>query len=358
MIIVVTLVCILTLHTSQCASYRYTNTSCLETYKLDKTNKDKITCTGEHVVNHCIPDDQHKEMEVCVEWKWITPGYCPYYDKLSDAIKEEGCTSYCLWNEDLFDVCKCSSTFNKNGSCKKKCEDAFGSYKYIFCEHENVPHLDTTTVNGTLGGYDTTHSQESQTNDGTIWIIIGITVSVVVLLAIIIAVIIAVVAVRRRIKKRRHSRGDNETQEMVTFIEENQRERNNSGNVDVEMHVPSVTDQSSNQTVKDDSNDEKKEIQTHADDNSGDENAELEDVVVDNTLRESDNGGGSSNNVTMKHVDEQEHQSNIADTHLNSSADSGSDQDGNEDTSKDNIVTEGIFVDSPIDSVNGVLELL
>ncbi|XP_056007361.1 uncharacterized protein LOC130050790 [Ostrea edulis] len=132
MIIVVTLLCILSLHTSQCVSFRYTNTSCLETYKQNRTNMDKITYTGEHVVNHCIPDDQHKEVEVCVRWKWITPDYCPYYDKFSDAIKEVPCSFYCLWNEDLHDVCTCPS--RKKDACINICKDVFGSYMYIFCE--------------------------------------------------------------------------------------------------------------------------------------------------------------------------------------------------------------------------------
>lgn len=136
-------------------------------------------------------------------------------------------------------------------------------------------------------------------------------------------------------------------QEVMNVVEDEHGERKDNEDSDVKPHADKTsnrivksadellgqtanpTDESWKQNVNSDPNDEKKEIQTHADDNSREEeNSELDDVVVDNTLRESDNGGGSSNNVTMKHVDEQEHQSNIADTHLNSSADSGSDQEG------------------------------
>ncbi|XP_056007055.1 uncharacterized protein LOC130046607 isoform X4 [Ostrea edulis] len=165
MIVFVTLLCIFSLHTSQCVSYRYTTTSCLETYKLDRTNKDKITCTGEHVVNHCIPDDQHKEMEVCVQWKWITPGYCPYYDKFSDVIKEVRCSFYCLWNEDLHGVCSCPSRLNDD-SCDKKCKKDFGSDKYILCEPDKVSTTISPATHINSGGHGSRESSDSKINVG------------------------------------------------------------------------------------------------------------------------------------------------------------------------------------------------
>ncbi|XP_056007041.1 uncharacterized protein LOC125664393 isoform X4 [Ostrea edulis] len=163
MIVLVTLLCILSLHISQCVSFRYTTTSCLVTYKLDRTNMDKITCTGEHVVNHCIPDDQHKEMEVCVQWKWITPGYCPYYDKFSDVIKEVRCSFYCLWNEDLHDVCTCPSRLNDD-SCDKKCKKDFGSDKYILCEPDKVSTTISPATHINSGGHGSRESSDSKIN--------------------------------------------------------------------------------------------------------------------------------------------------------------------------------------------------
>ncbi|XP_056007223.1 uncharacterized protein LOC125664399 isoform X2 [Ostrea edulis] len=163
MIIVVTLLCIFSLHISQCVFFRYTNTSCLETYKLDRTNKDRITCTGEHVVNHCIPDDQHKELEVCVQWKWITTGYCPYYDTISDVIKEVRCTSYCLQNDDLQVICTCPSISNDD-SCNQKCKNDFGSDKYIFCEPDKVSTTISPTTNIMSGGHELWNSSDLQIN--------------------------------------------------------------------------------------------------------------------------------------------------------------------------------------------------
>ncbi|XP_056007046.1 uncharacterized protein LOC130046607 isoform X2 [Ostrea edulis] len=183
MIVFVTLLCIFSLHTSQCVSYRYTTTSCLETYKLDRTNKDKITCTGEHVVNHCIPDDQHKEMEVCVQWKWITPGYCPYYDKFSDVIKEVRCSFYCLWNEDLHGVCSCPSRLNDD-SCDKKCKKDFGSDKYILCEPDKVSTTISPTFSITFGRNGTESSRESQFNDSAIGIAFGVILPLILLVVV------------------------------------------------------------------------------------------------------------------------------------------------------------------------------
>ncbi|XP_056007087.1 uncharacterized protein LOC130050753 isoform X2 [Ostrea edulis] len=183
MIVLVTLLCIFSLHTSQCVSFRHTTTSCLETYKLDRTNMDKITCTGEHVVNHCIPDDQHKEMEVCVQWKWITPGYCPYYDKFSDVIKEMRCSFYCLWNEDLHDVCTCPSRLNDD-SCDKKCKNDFGSDKYILCEPDKVSTTISLTFNITSGRNGTENSPESEFNGSAMGITLGVILPLILLVVV------------------------------------------------------------------------------------------------------------------------------------------------------------------------------
>ncbi|XP_061188772.1 uncharacterized protein LOC133196943 [Saccostrea echinata] len=96
-----------------------------------------MTCTGEHVVYHCIPNEHNQEVEVCVQWKWISPGYCPYYDSPSKAVKELHCAYYCLQNIKLQETCVCSSRLSVNTSCSEECKQDFSSNTYIFCGYEN-----------------------------------------------------------------------------------------------------------------------------------------------------------------------------------------------------------------------------
>ncbi|XP_056007105.1 uncharacterized protein LOC125664403 [Ostrea edulis] len=344
------------------------DTSCLE-IKVES----RLSCNNRDQFYHCLLDENYiKEFEVCRDWKWIPGGKCAYFN------------SYGIGNIDERDCTKNSTLKCATGQYRSDLNPQYSSCyvkKRIAITTPiitvNVSRIDTTTLDG--GNSIEPVFPESQFNGRAI----GTAFNVAVPLVIVIVVIVVW-------KRRRHRRAEEVTrrdtddveceihllseenqisgkgkQEVMNVVEDEHGERKDNEDSDVKPHADKTsnrivksadellgqtanpTDESWKQNVNSDPNDEKKEIQTHADDNSGDENAELEDVVVDNTLRESDNGGGSSNNVTMKHVDEQEHQSNIADTHLNSSADSGSDQEENEkDASEEIIVTEGIFVDS------------
>ncbi|XP_062570077.1 uncharacterized protein LOC134232147 isoform X2 [Saccostrea cucullata] len=138
------------------------NTTCLDFYKMKGESMKTKSCTGEFIVSHCIPNVEHQEVDVCVQWKWITPGIC-------------------------------SSKYAENASCKTTCRDDFKSYDYVFCEQEvlstvtgSVPTTLSTTQKSVTYDKDnkTEVNEERDTDFGSaLGIAFGVLITIILMVA-------------------------------------------------------------------------------------------------------------------------------------------------------------------------------